>query len=63
MKVVLGVNRVPPLEAAPIVRTYSRPRAACPLIFCAEHFDRKFGRVGVSRDAVLIEIFSGFLDL
>src|ERR1035437_10011123 len=37
-------------------------RAARPFVFGAEHGDRDFGRVGVSDDAVLIEIVGGFLD-
>src|SRR6185437_1594584 len=38
-------------------------RAARPFVFGGEHLDRNFGRIGVGRDAVLIEIFGGLLDL
>ena len=37
-------------------------RPARPFVLRAEHLDRQFGRIGVSRDAVLIEIFSRLLD-
>src|SRR5450432_3564719 len=38
-------------------------RAARPFVFGAEHGDRDFGRIGISHDAVLVEIVGGLLDL
>src|SRR5882724_8407471 len=38
-------------------------RAARPLVLGAEHLDRVFSRVSIGRNAVLIEILSGFLHL
>src|SRR5205823_2982028 len=38
-------------------------RAARPLVLGAEHLDRQLGRIGIGRDAVLVEIFGGLLDL
>src|SRR6476661_7138008 len=50
-------------EAAFVVLLSEQARAARPLVFRAQHLDRQFGRVGIGGNAVLIEIFGGFLDL
>ena len=44
-------------------RSLQQPRAARPLVLGAEHRDRDLGRVGVRRDAVLVEVLRRFLDL
>jgi hypothetical protein len=38
-------------------------RATRPFVLGAQHLDRQFGRIGVSWDAVLVEIFGGHLDI
>ena len=40
-----------------------QPRAARPLVLGAEHRDRDLGRVRVRRDAVLVQVLRGLLDL
>src|SRR5947207_6811790 len=52
-----------PLEWAAVLRRWNETRTACPAVLGAEHRDRNLGRVGVGRDAVLIAILGGLLDL
>src|SRR6202051_3951427 len=50
-------------EAASIVQLSEQARTARPFVLRTQHLDRQFGRVGIGRDAVLVEIFGGLLDL
>src|SRR4051795_5668282 len=40
-----------------------QPGAAGPLVLRAEHLDRDLGRVGIGRNAVLVEVLGRLLDL
>src|SRR6202040_33112 len=43
-------------EAAAVFQVLQQPRAARPFVLGPQHLDRQFRRVGIGRDAVLIQI-------
>src|SRR6202049_3710479 len=60
---------IPQLDAAPdrpkrpVAQALQQARAARPFVLGPQHLDRQFCRVGIGRDAVLVEILGGLLDL